>query len=124
MTNTIIHTPDAWVLIHTTGGIVRICAGWSGGYLDGDYWRISSGVEDMQEEGDWYLFPQHSGSVYRCHKNAETLRMCNGGIFHCMQEAGSKRISPEELRLILEGLRQFQDGKVSDLDEDDLEEES
>ena len=95
------HKPDAWKLLKMPDGHVRICAGWSGGYLDGDRWRLSSGIKEVQEKEDCYIFHMHSGSSYRGHEDDETVRMANAGIYEMNKEAGAVDISVDELRNIL-----------------------
>jgi len=43
-------------------------ATWSGGYLDGDSWRMNSGIKGAEETEDSWEFIGHSGSVYTCGK--------------------------------------------------------
>lgn len=95
------HKPDAWKLLKMPDDYVRVCAGWSGGYLDGDRWRLSSGIKEMQEEEEYYIFQTYSGSTYRCHKDAEELRMANAGIYKMSKEQGAVDIYADELRDIL-----------------------
>jgi hypothetical protein len=64
-------TPDRWLIIDCGGdGLYKVFATWSGGYLDGDSWRLNSGIESVEEDGDYLLFHGHSGSIYKCHKDS------------------------------------------------------
>lgn len=70
------YTPDKWFIVEHKGsydmfGTERIFASWSGGYLDSDSWRMSSGITDWKQEGDYYIVRNQSGSVYKLHKNSE-----------------------------------------------------
>ena len=71
------YNPDKWVLIQMRD-VQKVLAGWSGGYLDGDYWKLSSGVVDIKEDGDCWLFHNHSGSIYKCHKKARGTTSWSG----------------------------------------------
>lgn len=64
--------PDKWVVvkIHVQEPFFKVFASWYGGYADGDRWRINSGIKSVTEEGDYYLFHGHSGSIYKCHKES------------------------------------------------------
>lgn len=63
--------PDKWLLIEVNNGeYFKVFATWAGGYIDGDYWRLNSGVVSVEEDSDYYLFKGYSGSVYKCHKKA------------------------------------------------------
>lgn len=66
-------TPDRWVVIKINNGeetFYKVLAGWSGGYLDGDSWRLNSGIKSVIENPESFDFVGSSGSVYRCHKAA------------------------------------------------------
>lgn len=65
-------TPNQWIIIKIKGDDphYRVFASWSGGYLDGDHWKLNSGIVDVEEDGDFYLFKGFSGSVYRCYKES------------------------------------------------------
>jgi hypothetical protein len=60
--------PDNWVVVKVAKDLYKVLAGWSGGYLDGDRWRLNSGISEVKEDGDYWLFISKSGSVYKCHK--------------------------------------------------------
>ncbi len=77
--------PDNWILLEIDNGkdkkYHKVLAGWSGGYLDGDSWKLNSGIEKVEENMEgYYDFIGSSGSVYRCHKNQEMVRMNIGGV--------------------------------------------
>jgi hypothetical protein len=83
------YTPDNWVIIKIEKEdtkIFKVLAGWSGGYLDGDSWQLNSGIAKVEKDGDYFLFHGYSGSIYKCHKEAETLRMNNVGTWNQMKE--------------------------------------
>ena len=63
--------PDKWIVIKigVSEPIYKVFASWYGGYLDGDSWKINSGISEVQKEGDHIDFHGYSGSCYRCHKN-------------------------------------------------------
>jgi hypothetical protein len=65
-------TPDRWMLIRVHGETPhwRIFATWSGGYIQGDSWRLNSGVESVEVKDEYFDFIGYSGSVYRCYKTA------------------------------------------------------
>lgn len=65
-------TPDKWLLVRITGTDPhwRIFASWSGGYTQGDSWRLNSGVVRVEDKDEYYDFIGYSGSVYRCFKNS------------------------------------------------------
>ena len=80
------YRPDSWVVLKIKEGkgtfpFYKVLAGWSGGYLSGDSWRINSGVTEVKDAGDYYEFYGESGSLYRCPKGAYGLKMSTAGIY-------------------------------------------
>lgn len=79
------HKPDNWVILKINNQgetFYKVLAGWSGGYLDGDSWRMNSGIERMEESDTHYKFYGHSGSCYVCHKETYGLRMNNAHVWN------------------------------------------
>jgi hypothetical protein len=62
--------PHKWALIEILGNDhhYRILGSWMGGYLDGDHWRINSGIKSVSEDENCYIFDGFSGSRYHCEK--------------------------------------------------------
>ena len=99
------YTPDNWVVLKIKEGkgafpFYKVLAGWSGGYLGNDSWRINSGVTQVKEEGDYYEFYGESGSLYRCHKEGYGLRMNNASIYNKLKKeeqfGGQIQMMPED----------------------------
>lgn len=83
------YEPDRWVVIKGLldgEEVTRIVAGWSGGYLDGDYWRISSVISVTQELDDRYEFDNESGSRYICYKRRWGFNGITANVFKQLQE--------------------------------------
>ena len=81
------YTPDNWVVIKMDGDTAhyRVLAGWSGGYLDGNSWKVNSGIVRVEIDGDYYCFYGLSGSCYSCHKESYCIRMNNAHIWTRLQ---------------------------------------
>jgi hypothetical protein len=66
------YTPDCWVMLKFTSDkyptTYKILAGWYGGYLNGDSWKLNSGITEIVDNDTFYSFKGSSGSVYDCHK--------------------------------------------------------
>ena len=97
------HNPDRWVIIEMKtkeyGTIHKVLGSWSGGYLDGDSWRMSSGLEKVETEGDYYLMYNVSGSIYKCHKRMNGLTIVSSPVFEQLrEEVGAKLISVSEFK--------------------------
>lgn len=61
--------PEKWCLVPVSDDLVKVFGTWSGSYLIGSSWRINSGIEEVEETDDAYLFTGCSGSVYECRKD-------------------------------------------------------
>lgn len=98
-----VYSPDCWVLMKIPfeeGPEVKVLGGWSGGYLDGDSWRLSSGVKSVTEDDDYWVILNNSGSTYRCHKEAEGVKMSIGHVHsQLIEKHDAKQISMEECKL-------------------------
>ena len=84
-------TPDSWVIIevnHEGEQFQKIISGWSGGYLDGDSWRMSSPIKRMKIslDNDYFTVDTESGSFYTLYKSRQGLRMSNAGIYNQLKE--------------------------------------
>lgn len=71
------YNPDTWCLVKVSSPDGkyhhRVFAMWYGGYLNGDSWKLNSGITGVTEQGDYFLFDGSSGSVYHCHKKGYGL---------------------------------------------------
>jgi len=83
------YNPDNWVVVKCpTDGHMRVLAGWSGGYTQGDYWRMNSGITECEETEDTFEFHGSSKSVYSCNKGSYCLRMNNVSVWRQLVELG------------------------------------
>ena len=67
------YTPDRWVVLEITSPketIRKVFAGWYGGYLGSDSWKLNSGITDIREQDDLFEFDGYSGSTYFCPRNS------------------------------------------------------
>lgn len=80
-----IETPDKWTILKVCQGfketIYKIMAGWNGGYLGADEWRINSGIASYEDCDDHYLFHGYSGSVYQCYKGREGFTSLSQSVY-------------------------------------------
>jgi len=91
---------DNWVVIKMKGDDphYRLLVGTSGGYLDGDSWRMNSGITKVEETDNYYYFKGSSGSEYRCGKDSYTLRMNTSHIWTRLQKLHGDKVEmmPED----------------------------
>lgn len=94
------NTPDCWVVVKLfsekmSGEIVyKILAGWSGGYLGSDSYRLNSGIVKIEDGDDHWLVHGHSGSVYQCGKTLERTSGYTHSVFKNI-ESRVHEIDPE-----------------------------
>ena len=91
--------PDNWVVIKYKGDPhYRVLAGWSGGYLDSDTWRMNSGITRVEVTEDSFLFYGCHGSCYECIKTAYGLRKNNAHIWVALKEVHGDNVElmPED----------------------------
>ena len=71
------YTPDSWVIVkiqsEKDGTIYKVLAGWSGSYLYGASWKLSSGIVTFEDKGEYYESLQDSGSTYILYKSSERM---------------------------------------------------
>lgn len=68
--------PDRWAVFKLNNKgktYFKVIGGWLGGYLDGDAYRINSGIKKVEKDGEFFLFHGFSGSIYKCHEKAYGL---------------------------------------------------
>ena len=84
------YTPDNWVVLKIMlpdqDTLYKVLGGWSGRYLDGDSWRMNSGITSFEAQAHLYGFYGSSGSVYWCHKDAYRLTMATSGVYNQLKE--------------------------------------
>jgi hypothetical protein len=96
------YTPDNWCVIRFNsikhGIYYKLLAGWSGGYLSGDSWRMNSGITNVEEDQDAFRFRGTTGSWYKCYKGSYGLRMNNVGVWDQLQQKHGDKVElmPEE----------------------------
>ncbi len=71
------YTPNSWVIVKIQyekyETIHKVLAGWSGSYLYGASWKLSSGIVTFEDKGEHYESLQDSGSTYVLYKSSERM---------------------------------------------------
>jgi hypothetical protein len=63
--------PEKWVVLEFTGNTphhYKVFASWSGSYLQGNSWKLNSGIKSLEETKNTWIFQGYSGSEYHCPK--------------------------------------------------------
>ncbi len=84
------YNPDRWVVVKISTKKethYRVLAGWFGGYLNGDSWRMNSGITKVEDKETHYLFHGYSNSVYNCSKNSYGTNSLMAGIIAQVKES-------------------------------------
>lgn len=92
-------TPDKWVIVklkHKGETFYKVLAGWSGSYLEGQSWRMNSGIAKVEATETHYLFTGFSGSVYQCSKNGYGTNMIMNNIVAKLASEPDVEILPEQ----------------------------
>jgi hypothetical protein len=74
----------------------KVFGTWLGGYLDGDSWRMNSGITSVEAQGPFLLFHGSSGSVYKVHKEMYGTSAWTQGILGMYLETGLFEVMPED----------------------------
>lgn len=71
--------PDKYVIVKIevkenkdnlpTGITYKLFSTWSGGLLDGDSWKLNSGITKVQPYNNYYLIYGNSNTIYKVYNN-------------------------------------------------------
>lgn len=94
--------PDSWVILEInteSEKFKKILAGWSGSYLYGDSWRLSSPVVEFDDKinSKWITATTESGSTYNLSKHHQGLRMSIAGVYNQLKEKFGDTVEIVEL---------------------------
>lgn len=67
------YNPNRWLVVsitHNDKTHYRVFGTWGGGYLNGDSWKLNSGITKATLIDGVYQFEGSSGSVYHCHETS------------------------------------------------------
>lgn len=89
------YAPGKWEIVKINGkGFIgyKILGDWSSDYLMTSSWRMSSGIVEVIERGDFLEFVNVTGSVYKCHKNTKGFGFATVSVFEDLQKVGDVEI--------------------------------
>lgn len=93
MKRNISETPERWVILKLPNNCYKVFATWSGGYLDGDRWKLNSGIEKVEQDDNYYYFIGFSKSCYKCYKKRYGIATSYGlGVLNKIIEQGDGQI--------------------------------
>lgn len=88
-------TPDCWKFVKVTDletgeAHDRVLCSWYGGFAGSDYWKLSSGNQEVIDRGEYLEVPQASGTVYHLYKGAERMSSLMFGIYNSLGSENTK----------------------------------
>lgn len=102
--------PDKWTIVKLPDNNgYKVLAQWSGGYTQGDSWKLNSGIVKVTTEtnmvGDrenrYYLFHGYSKSVYKCNKEMYGVTSALAlGVLQKLIDNGCEQVPEERLEEI------------------------
>ncbi len=96
------HVPDGWVLGKYKDDLKIFCS-WSGGYLDGESWRLNSKVRTVEvDEEEHYLVNKDVSEYFLHFWGYARINPYNGSILSALEDKGFVVLSPEEAKAELE----------------------
>ena len=77
--------PDRWVVLKilsvSDGTFYKVLGSWYGGYANGNFWRLNSGIQRVVKASkDTFLFYGFSGSCYKCGINNYGMHLESSGV--------------------------------------------
>lgn len=88
------YTPTRWAILsfdmENGTKLYKIIASWYGGYLDGDSWKISSGITNVDVLEDHFSVRNHSGSVYKFSKHQHGMSNYTASVVYSYLDQMSK----------------------------------
>ena len=99
------YTPDRWVVLEMSSDkqepVLKVFAGWYGGFAGSDSWKLNSGITAVKETNDYFFFDGSSGSCYSCRKGSYGTNMYGQGVLNNLidkieRAGGTCIILPEE----------------------------
>jgi hypothetical protein len=81
--------------------VMKVFGSWSGGYLDGDSWRMNSGIENVRVEDGMYHFNGYTGSTYVCAPDSYGAHVYGQSIINTLIEKASvpvRLLTEEEMQ--------------------------
>ncbi|WP_273859898.1 hypothetical protein [Photobacterium sp. GSS17] len=113
-----VYTPDGWTIFHINNNgahSYKVLCIWSGGYLDGDSWRLSPGAEDFNLIYDatigLFVSEQLSGSTYHLSRFGYQRHNVYGAAI-LQRTINSFDMAPSGLEVSLLKLKVSEDGLV------------
>lgn len=88
------YKPDKWVILKFKDDeeiSYKVFGSWAGGYVEGFSWRLSSGLERIEDASEYWKMHNHSGSVYECRKGTEGTYYAGAVVIESMKEQAKEQ---------------------------------
>lgn len=94
------YTPNRWLVLKIKD-FYKVFATWSGGYADGDSWKLNSGITKVYREGDYFIFEGVSGSIYKCHTKTYGTNSYGAAVLSNWKTQFEYKVLPEDFNFLL-----------------------
>jgi hypothetical protein len=97
------YSPDRWIILKITTPvqtIYKVLAGWWGGYLGSDRWRLNSGIKSSTFKDGMFYFHGLTESVYICHQESYGMTGLMMSVYNSMRETIEEQGEDMSLELI------------------------
>ena len=87
-----IYYPDRWLVLKFTIAketFYKLFTTWSGGYCQGDSWKLNSGIKNINITEERIEFYGKSGSIYSCNFGAQGNTLYGSGVLSNLVEQAS-----------------------------------
>ena len=87
-----IYYPDRWLVLKFTTAketFYKLFTTWSGGYCQGDSWKLNSGIKAIEVKDNRIDFLGYSGSIYSCNFEAQGNTLYGSGVLSNLIEQAS-----------------------------------
>ena len=107
--------PDKWLIMkidNTETIFYKVFASWSGSFLNGDSWKINSGIKDvLEDEKSWDIIG-YSSSIYSCGKGKYGITVYGSSVLDDMlKKAPEGFVTVLDEDSAVEILNKFKDSK-------------
>ena len=99
-------TPHKWIILKLPENEYKVYGTWKGGYLDGDSYKLNSGIAKVESDEDYYYFFGYSGSCYKCYKKGYGVASSYGsGVLEKILDMGKGKVEVLKDRVDWEKLK-------------------
>ena len=89
------YKPDRWQVIRIAppeeAVFYKLLGGWYGNFVNGDSWRLNSGITEVKDQGNVFAVFGETGSTYVCRKTEEGMSAYMDSVLYGLQQNAAER---------------------------------